>query len=79
MSGSLRERAEGAIAAGCDLVLHCNGVLAEASEIAAAVPELAGESLRRTDAALAARQAPHEAERQALEHRFDALLAKAVA
>jgi len=75
LSGSLSGRAEAAVRAGCDLVLHCNGELAQMREIAAAVPELAGDNLRRTDAALAKRRPPEEVDRKALEARFDDLLA----
>ncbi len=74
LSGSLRGRAEAALLAGCDLVLHCNGELAQRPEIAGAVPELAGDALRRTDAALAQRRPPEEVDRNALEARFDDLL-----
>jgi beta-N-acetylhexosaminidase len=77
LTGSLRGRAEAAIAAGCDLVLHCNGQLDEMSEVAAGTPALQGEALRRTEAALAERQPAEAVERAALEARFDALLAKA--
>jgi Beta-glucosidase-related glycosidases len=35
LEGTLRERGERALSAGCDLVLHCNGDLAEMEEIAA--------------------------------------------
>ncbi len=79
LSGSPRERAEAAIAAGCDLVLHCNGELEEMRGVAEGVPELDGEALRRTDAALAARRAPEEVDRAALERRFDALLGRVAA
>ena len=40
LGGRLGERAADAIAAGCDLALHCNGDLAEMEEIAAATPRL---------------------------------------
>jgi beta-N-acetylhexosaminidase len=60
LSGRLAERSRAALVAGCDLVLHCNGNLAEMSEVAGAVPELAGEALARADAALAQRSAPDE-------------------
>jgi beta-N-acetylhexosaminidase len=60
LSGTIAERSRAAIAAGCDLVLHCNGDLAEMAQVAANVPELAGLSLRRAEAALAARKAPEE-------------------
>jgi beta-N-acetylhexosaminidase len=54
----LRERTRAALAAGCDVVLHCSGKLAEMEEVAAAAGRLAGESARRADAALAARSRP---------------------
>jgi beta-N-acetylhexosaminidase len=56
LSGSLSERTRAAIAAGCDMVLHCNGVLAEMVEVAAQAPALAGDAARRAEAALAARK-----------------------
>ncbi len=58
LSGSLSERSRAAIAAGCDVVLHCNGVLSEMREVAGAVPVLAGEAARRAEVALAARKRP---------------------
>jgi beta-N-acetylhexosaminidase len=79
LSGSLRGRAERAIAAGCDIVLHCNGDMAEMAEIAAGTPKLAGDALRRVDAALAARRPPEQPDRRALEARFNMLLARAAA
>jgi beta-N-acetylhexosaminidase len=58
LSGTLDERSRSALAAGCDLVLHCNGDLAEMEAVASAAPELAGEAARRADAALSLRGAP---------------------
>jgi beta-N-acetylhexosaminidase len=58
LSGSLSERAGAAIAAGCDMVLHCNGNLTEMHAVAAAAPVLAGAAARRADAALAMRHLP---------------------
>ena len=60
LSGSLTERSRAAIHAGCDVVLHCNGKLAEMEEVASAAPVLAGEAKRRADAALALRAAPQD-------------------
>lgn len=57
LSGSLAERTRTALAAGCDMALHCNGDLAEMQAVAGAAPELAGGAARRADAALKARQA----------------------
>jgi beta-N-acetylhexosaminidase len=54
LSGSLSERTRAAIAAGCDIVLHCNGELSEMVEVAAEAPALAGDAARRAEAALAA-------------------------
>jgi beta-N-acetylhexosaminidase len=58
LSGSLAERTGAALAAGCDIVLHCNGELAGMEEVASAAPVLAGEAAARAAAALAARTAP---------------------
>ena len=55
LSGAIENRARAAIAAGCDLVLHCNGRLDEMQAVAAAVPLLAGEAAARSEAALARR------------------------
>ena len=53
LSGSMRQRAEAVIRAGSDVVLHCNGDLGEMQEIAACVPPLTGQPLRRFERCLA--------------------------
>ncbi len=53
LSGDFAARTEASFAAGCDVVLHCNGVMAEMAAIAAATPVLSGEALRRANAATA--------------------------
>ena len=58
LSGTLAERSRAALAAGCDIVLHCNGDLGEMQEVAGAVPELSGVAAERSRAALAQRSAP---------------------
>lgn len=60
LSGSIRERTEAVLAAGCDLALHCNGDIAEMAQVASASPELAGEAARRFDAALARLAPPRQ-------------------
>lgn len=52
LSGSLKDRAAGAIAAGCDLVLHCNGNLKEMQSVAAEAPPVDGDSAHRLETAL---------------------------
>jgi beta-N-acetylhexosaminidase len=52
LSGSLRERAEASVRAGCDVVLHCNGHLEEMVAVAEATPALEGLALRRAEEAL---------------------------
>ncbi|HWC94457.1 MAG TPA: beta-N-acetylhexosaminidase [Pseudolabrys sp.] len=65
LSGTLAARSQAALAAGCDVVLHCNGDLREMTQVASVVPELSGEALARADAALAARSAPEEFDAEA--------------
>ncbi len=58
LHGSMEGKVRGALGAGCDIALHCNGDLDEARAVAAASPELAGDGLRRAKVALALRQPP---------------------
>jgi len=58
LSGTLADRSRAAIAAGCDVVLHCNGKLDEMRQVAGESPLLEGAAKRRADAALGARRAP---------------------
>ena len=74
LAGPVGEMARQALAAGCDLALHCNGDIAEMAAIAAAVPELSGDALRRADAALAARAAPEPLDVAAARAELDGLM-----
>jgi beta-N-acetylhexosaminidase len=65
LSGTIAERSRAALAAGCDVVLHCNGDMSEMEAVAGEAPELAGEAAMRADAALAARSAPEEFDTEA--------------
>lgn len=53
LQGDFADRAAAVLAAGSDLVLHCNGNLVEMEQIASAVPPLDGRSLERFKASLA--------------------------
>jgi beta-N-acetylhexosaminidase len=76
LSGSLRERTRAALAAGCDVALHCNGKLDEMCEVAAETPLLAGEAACRAEAALAARHATEEIDIATARAQFAALMAE---
>ena len=77
LSGTLAERARSTLAAGCDVVLHCNGSLDERRAVADACPPLAGEAKRRADAALAARRRPAPFDVAAAREQFSAMSASA--
>jgi beta-N-acetylhexosaminidase len=75
LSGTLAERTCRALAAGCDLALHCNGNLDEMQEVAENSPTLAGTALERTSRALASRAAAEAIDIPAARARFAQLLA----
>jgi beta-N-acetylhexosaminidase len=52
LSGDFSEKAAAILAAGCDLVLHCNGVMEEMAGIASRAAVLAGKALERAERAL---------------------------
>lgn len=53
LDGAMEDRTRDALAAGCDVVLHCNGDLAEMEAVAGGARELSGKAARRAAAALA--------------------------
>jgi beta-N-acetylhexosaminidase len=75
LSGSLGARSAAARAAGCDLALHCNGDLAEMTEVLDAAGPLEGASARRAQDALARRNVPTAFDAAAGDARLAALLA----
>jgi beta-N-acetylhexosaminidase len=78
LTGPAPERAEAALRAGCDLVLHCSGELAEMEAVAAALSEIGVEARERLDRAVAWAPALAEAANYGeLAARRDALLAYA--
>ena len=76
LPGTLAERARHALAAGCDLVLHCNGDRDEMSEVVHAAAPLSAAARRRLAAGEALRNASREPfDRRSAELRFAALMA----
>jgi len=73
LSGSFAERVLRSIAAGCDIMLHCNGKREEAGEVVEAAPELAGRAAARAEAALALRGGVSAEDAAALDAEFAAL------
>jgi beta-N-acetylhexosaminidase len=74
LAGSIADRTRAIIAAGCDIVLHCNGKLDEMQAVADETPMLSGGMLARADRALAARKAPVAFDRAAARAELDALI-----
>jgi len=75
LGGSIGARARDALAAGCDLALHCNGNLDEMKQVAQAASPLTAIARRRLDLGEALRARPTPFDRAAAEARLDALLA----
>jgi len=74
LSGGPGERAAAALAAGCDVVLHCSGALDAMRAVAGAARPLDDAALERLAAAEARRVAPGPFDSEAASARLDALL-----
>jgi beta-N-acetylhexosaminidase len=77
LAGSIADRTRAIVAAGCDMVLHCNGKLDEMREVAGETPELSGQALQRATRALASRQPPQPFDRPRARAELDALIERA--
>ena len=77
LPGPIGTRAARAIAAGCDLILHCNGERAEMEAVVKNAGYFEGQGLERANAALKLREAPLALDIAALQAEFEALHSKA--
>jgi beta-N-acetylhexosaminidase len=77
LAGSIAQRTRAIVAAGCDIVLHCNGNLDEMRAVAGETPPLTGKALERAERALASRQAPQPLDRHAARAELEELLKRA--
>lgn len=76
LSGDFRDRTAASFAAGCDVVLHCNGLMDELLPVCEATPILTGRALERAEAATALLQQPGDASENVarLRDEFNALV-----
>jgi beta-N-acetylhexosaminidase len=77
LAGSITERTQAIVSAGCDMVLHCNGNLDEMRAVAREAPVLSGVALERARRALASRKAPEPFDRAAARAELDELIGRA--
>jgi len=74
LKGTFRERGERAIAAGCDVLLHCNGNMAEMVEVADAAGRLDGQAEKRAARALSFLRGPDSFDLAEAEMALEALI-----
>jgi beta-N-acetylhexosaminidase len=74
LSGSLKDRSTASIAAGCDVILHCNGEPSEMQEVASAAGTMKDAALIRANRVLEARKPPENIDIPQLEAELAALL-----
>ena len=75
LSGSIAERVRAALAAGCDIILHCNGKMQEMQDVASQSPILSGLAAQRTTAAVAGREKPRPVDLPAARYAFSRMMA----
>ncbi|MBL4812316.1 MAG: glycoside hydrolase family 3 protein, partial [Rhodobacteraceae bacterium] len=74
LSGSVDERCAGALAAGCDVILHSNGIMSDMIAAMSAVGEMSTAAQRRGQAALDQRRSPSIIDAEALRAELAELL-----
>ncbi|EPX83649.1 glycoside hydrolase family 3 N-terminal domain-containing protein [Salipiger mucosus] len=73
LEGNVGSRAAASLAAGCDVVLHCNGEMREMLTLMRRAGEMSEAAQARAEAALAARPEPDDVDIAALEAELEAL------
>ena len=74
LSGTIAQRAADSIAAGCDIILHCNGKAAEMQVVADATGPMSAAAITRANRALAMRKTPANIDIPELEAELSHLL-----
>lgn len=74
LGGTLADRTTAALAAGCDVVLHCNGRRDEMEQVVSAARPLDANGMRRYQGAVASLRSPAPFDRQAALAEFERLL-----
>lgn len=74
LEGDVRHRTQASLAAGMDMILHCNGALAEMDIIATQAGEFSDPAQKRADAALKSRKSPDNIDISALEAELASLM-----
>jgi beta-N-acetylhexosaminidase len=75
LKGTIGERAARIVRGGCDIILHCNGIMDEMKAVVQEAIPLAGKALRRTQAVEAALGAGDGTEEDVVRAEFHGLLA----
>ena len=75
LSGTIHSRSHAAIAAGCDVVLHCNGDMAEMEEVAEAAGPMTAAAHARAARVIAMRAEDAAGDLDALSAQWEALIA----
>jgi len=78
LTGSLHDLSRAAIDAGCDVILHCNGTLAERAQVSHAAGEMTDAAQRRAMRAFSYRQTPDDIDIPALDAQLKALMGEGV-
>ncbi len=74
LSGTIAQRSAASLEAGCDIVLHCNGEMADMVAVAEVCPAMNSLQQARADAALAERQTPTEIDISAAKAELETLI-----